>query len=124
MDPVYNIDPADCRRRSSDVSVPATQEGSHGQEILDRHLSLDLRSRETCCLRPTRRNGDYRRREKFIVRGTPDKTHAVGLNQRIAVIEFESLSHATAAHDAPAYQAALAALGDGAERDIRLVEGL
>jgi uncharacterized protein (DUF1330 family) len=40
------------------------------------------------------------------------------------VIEFDSLAQATAAHDSSAYQAALAALGDGAERDIRLVEGV
>jgi uncharacterized protein (DUF1330 family) len=61
---------------------------------------------------------------KFIVRGTPAKTYEAGLNQRTVVIEFESLAQATAAHDSAGYQAALAALGDGAERDIRLVEGL
>jgi uncharacterized protein (DUF1330 family) len=61
---------------------------------------------------------------KFIVRGTPAKTYEAGLNQRTVVVEFESLAQAMAAHDSPAYQAALAALGDGAERDIRLVEGL
>ena len=61
---------------------------------------------------------------RFIVRGTPAKTYEAGLNQRTVVIEFESLAQATAAHDSPAYQAALAALGDGAERDIRLVEGV
>jgi uncharacterized protein (DUF1330 family) len=58
------------------------------------------------------------------VRGTPAKTYEAGLNQRTVVIEFESLAQATAAHDSPGYQAALAALGDGAERDIRLVEGI
>jgi uncharacterized protein (DUF1330 family) len=61
---------------------------------------------------------------KFLVRGTPAKTYEAGLNQRTVVIEFESLAQATATHDSPGYQAALAALGDGAERDIRLVEGL
>jgi uncharacterized protein (DUF1330 family) len=61
---------------------------------------------------------------KFLVRGTPAKTYEAGLNQRTVVIEFDSLAQATAAHDSPAYQAALAALGDGAERDIRLVEGV
>jgi uncharacterized protein (DUF1330 family) len=61
---------------------------------------------------------------KFIVRGTPAKTYEAGLNQRTVVIEFDSLAQATAAHDSPAYQAALEALGDGAERDIRLVEGV
>ncbi len=61
---------------------------------------------------------------RFLVRGTPVKTYEAGLNQRTVVIEFDSLEQATAAHDSPAYQAALAALGDGAERDIRLVPGL
>jgi uncharacterized protein (DUF1330 family) len=61
---------------------------------------------------------------KFLVRGMPAKTYEAGLNQRTVMIEFESLDAAIAAHDSPAYQAALAALGDGAERDIRLVEGV
>jgi uncharacterized protein (DUF1330 family) len=39
------------------------------------------------------------------------------------VVAFESLEQAFAAHDSPAYQVALDALGDGAERDIKLVEG-
>jgi uncharacterized protein (DUF1330 family) len=60
----------------------------------------------------------------FLVRGTPVKTYEAGLNQRTVVIVFDSLEQATATHDSPAYQAALAALGDGAERDIRLVEGV
>ena len=59
----------------------------------------------------------------FIVRGTPAKTYEAGLNQRTVVVAFDSLEQAVAAHDSPAYQAALEALGDGAERDIRLVEG-
>ena len=60
----------------------------------------------------------------FLVRGTPAKTYEAGLNQRTVVVEFESLAQATETHDSPAYRAALAALGDGAERDIRLVEGV
>jgi uncharacterized protein (DUF1330 family) len=61
---------------------------------------------------------------RFVVRGMPAKTYEAGLNQRTVVIEFDSLERATATHDSPAYQEALAALGDGAERDIRLVEGV
>ena len=60
---------------------------------------------------------------RFMVRGTPAKTYEAGLNQRTVVIEFDSVAQATAAHDSPGYQAALAALGNGAERDIRIVEG-
>jgi uncharacterized protein (DUF1330 family) len=40
------------------------------------------------------------------------------------VIEFDSVAQAIAAHVSPGYQAALAALGNGAERDIRIVEGV
>ena len=61
---------------------------------------------------------------KFIVRGTPAKTYEAGLNQRVVVIEFDSVDKATAAHDSAAYQDALKLLGNGAERDIRIVEGV
>ena len=60
---------------------------------------------------------------KFIVRGTPAKTYEAGLNQRVVIIEFDSVDKATAAHDSAAYQEALKLLGNGAERDIRIVEG-
>lgn len=61
---------------------------------------------------------------RFLVRGTPAQTYEAGINQRVVVIEFDSVAHATTAHDSPAYQAALKELGDGAVRDIRIVEGL
>lgn len=60
---------------------------------------------------------------KFLVRGTPAKTYEAGLNQRVVVIEFDSVDKATGAHDSAAYQEALKLLGNGAERDIRIVEG-
>ena len=59
---------------------------------------------------------------RFVVRGLPAHTYEAGLNQRTVVIEFDSVDHAKAAHDSPAYQQALAALGNAAERDIRIVE--
>ena len=60
---------------------------------------------------------------RFLVRGNPVKTYEAGMNQRVVVIEFDSVAQAVAAHDSSAYQAALKALGEGAERDIRIVEG-
>jgi uncharacterized protein (DUF1330 family) len=60
---------------------------------------------------------------RILVRGTPAKTHEGGLNQRTVVSEFPSLQAALATHDGPAYQEALRALGDGAERDFRIIEG-
>lgn len=61
---------------------------------------------------------------RFIARGGVAKTYEAGLNQRTVLIEFESLEKALAAHDTPAYQQALNALGNGAERDMRVVEGV
>ena len=60
---------------------------------------------------------------RFLVRGAPAKVYERGLNQRVVVLEFDSIEKAIAAHDSEAYQAALKTLGDGAERDIRIVEG-
>jgi len=61
---------------------------------------------------------------RFIVRGSPARTYENGLMQRVVVIEFESVEQATKAHDSDAYQAALKALDNGADRDIRIVEGV
>jgi uncharacterized protein (DUF1330 family) len=60
---------------------------------------------------------------RFVVRGNPAKAYESGLMQRVVVIEFDTVDKAVAAHDSDAYQAALKALGSGADRDIRIVEG-
>jgi uncharacterized protein (DUF1330 family) len=60
---------------------------------------------------------------RFLARGAPAKVYEGGLEQRTVVVEFESVAHAIAAHDGPAYRAALAALAGGAVRDIRIVPG-
>jgi uncharacterized protein (DUF1330 family) len=59
---------------------------------------------------------------RFVVRGNPAKAYESGLMQRVVVIEFDSVDKAVAAHDSDGYQAALKALGSGADRDIRIVE--
>lgn len=61
---------------------------------------------------------------RFMARGDPAKVYESGLMQRTVLIEFDSVAQAMAAHDSPAYQEALAALGNGAERDIRIIEGV
>jgi uncharacterized protein (DUF1330 family) len=61
---------------------------------------------------------------RFLARGEPAKVYELGLMQRTVLIEFESVEQAVAAHDSPAYQAALDALGDGAEREIRVIESV
>ncbi|MFN3657318.1 MAG: DUF1330 domain-containing protein [Pseudolabrys sp.] len=61
---------------------------------------------------------------RFIVRNKPAKVYEAGLNERIVMVEFDSLEKALAAHDTPAYAEALRALGSGnVERDMRIVEG-
>jgi uncharacterized protein (DUF1330 family) len=60
----------------------------------------------------------------FLVRGNAAKAYESGLMQRVVIVEFESLEQALKAHDTDGYQAALKALGNGAERDIRIVEGV
>lgn len=61
---------------------------------------------------------------RFLARGEPAKVYEKGLMQRTVLIEFDSVAQAIATHDSPGYQAALAVLGDGAEREIRIVEGI
>ena len=47
-----------------------------------------------------------------------------GLAERTSLVEFPSFEAALEAYHSPEYQAAVAALGDGAVRDFRIVEGL
>ena len=61
---------------------------------------------------------------KFLARGNADVAYEAGLKQRIVIVEFPSVATAIEAHDSADYQAALKVLGDGAERDMRIVEGL
>jgi len=60
----------------------------------------------------------------FLARGLPEHTYEVGELNRTALIEFESVEAALAAHESPGYQEAMAALGDGAVRDLRIVPGV
>ncbi|MBU1360355.1 MAG: DUF1330 domain-containing protein [Gammaproteobacteria bacterium] len=61
---------------------------------------------------------------RFLARGEPAQVYEAGLKQRTVLIEFDSVEQAMAAHDSAAYREALDALGDGAERDIRIVAGV
>jgi len=60
---------------------------------------------------------------RFLARGLPVRVYEGGLNERIVVLEFDSVAQAIAAHDSADYQQALHALGNGADRDLRIVEG-
>jgi uncharacterized protein (DUF1330 family) len=61
---------------------------------------------------------------RFLARGTPAKVYEAGISQRTVLIEFDSVAQAIAAHDSPGYQEALRLLGNGAERDLRIIEGV
>jgi uncharacterized protein (DUF1330 family) len=61
---------------------------------------------------------------RFLTRSTSQiQTHEAGLQLRTILVEFNSYEIALAAHESEAYQKALQALGSGAERDFRIVEG-
>jgi len=60
---------------------------------------------------------------RFLARGIPEATFENGAATRTVLIEFASAEAAVAAHDSEAYQEALRALGDGADRDMRIVPG-
>ena len=61
---------------------------------------------------------------RYLARGTAAMAYESGLKERIVISEFPSVEQANAAYTSPGYQKALAALGDGAVRDVRIVEGL
>lgn len=41
---------------------------------------------------------------RFLARGLPEKVYEGGLEQRVVIMEFDSVAAAIAAHDSPAYQ--------------------
>src|SRR5262245_50422121 len=61
---------------------------------------------------------------RYLARATASAAYEAGQKERIVISEFPSVEKAIAAHDSPAYQEALRALGNGAVRDLRIVEGL
>jgi uncharacterized protein (DUF1330 family) len=62
---------------------------------------------------------------RFLTRSTSQvQVHEAGLPLRTVVVEFDSYEVALAARQSEAYQKALQALGSGAERDFRIVEGV
>ena len=61
---------------------------------------------------------------KFLARGLPAHAFESGIVERTTLIEFDSVDAAVAAYNSPAYQQALRALDDGAERDLRIIEAV
>ena len=61
---------------------------------------------------------------RFLARGLPAAAFESGIVERTTLIEFPSVEAAVAAYESPGYQEALRALGDGAERDLRIIEAV
>ena len=61
---------------------------------------------------------------RYLARATAGAAFEAGQKERIVISEFPSVEKAIAAYESPAYKDALKALGDGAVRDIRIVEAL
>ncbi|MGQ0575681.1 MAG: DUF1330 domain-containing protein [Pseudonocardia sp.] len=61
---------------------------------------------------------------RILARGKAAAAFESGVAERTTLIEFDSVEQAVGMYHGAAYQRALVALGDGAERDIRIVEGV
>ncbi len=61
---------------------------------------------------------------RILVRDGRVEAFEDGLAERTVVVEFPSFEEALGAYRSPEYQAAVEALGDGAVRDLRIVEGV
>lgn len=61
---------------------------------------------------------------RMLARGTAVRAMEAGLLERTVVIEFDSLDKALAVYDTAPYQEALRALDGGADREIRIIEGV
>jgi uncharacterized protein (DUF1330 family) len=61
---------------------------------------------------------------RFLARGNPAHTLEDADGLRVTLIEFASVDAAYAAYHSEAYQQALAELGHGARREIRIIDGV
>lgn len=61
---------------------------------------------------------------RVLARGMPAAAFELGQMERVVLIEFDSVERAKAAYASPDYQKAHDLLGDGADRDIRIVEAV
>ncbi len=61
---------------------------------------------------------------RFLARGNPTYALEGATLLRTTLIEFPDAETALAAYESPQYQQALQVLGDAADREIRIIEGL
>jgi uncharacterized protein (DUF1330 family) len=61
---------------------------------------------------------------RYLARGNAENVFEAGQKERTVITEFPSVQSAVDAYNCPAYKEALKALGDGAVRDVRIIEAL
>ena len=61
---------------------------------------------------------------RFLAKGGRVEARENGVSERTILVEFESYEAAISAYESPAYQEALDLLDGGADRDIRIIEGI
>jgi len=61
---------------------------------------------------------------RILARGNPAATYEQGVEQRLVIVEFDSVADAIATYESADYQATLTHLRGVAERDVRLIEGV
>jgi uncharacterized protein (DUF1330 family) len=61
---------------------------------------------------------------RILAAGKPAKTHESGADQKVVLVEFDSIDKAIAAHESEGYKAALKVFNNAAVRDVRIVEAL
>ena len=61
---------------------------------------------------------------RFVARGVAARAMENGIAGRTVIVEFDDLETALKLYEHPAYQKALEALDGGADRDMRIVEGV
>ena len=60
---------------------------------------------------------------RVLARGNPTKVYESAAQNRLVIIEFDSVEHAIATYESAEYQEALKHLVGAAERDVRMIEG-
>ena len=105
----------------NDISVA---EPSNAESLRGSHVSLNFDPEKLAAYAKLAGPAVLSFGARFLARGNAAIAREQGVKDRTVVVEYPSLEKATAAYDSPAYAEALKALGDGAVRDLRIVEGV
>lgn len=96
----------------------------HAKSLYSVLLSFNFRSQKLAAYAKLSRPALAPFGARYLAIGNATAAYEHGLKQRIVIIEFPSIENAIAARESAAYGEALKALGDGAVRNFRIVEGV